>query len=90
MIAIPYAPSISSVVINSAFLISIIVAFYFLYLALNDKITVIGWASVILSIWFFGGMFLSSVGIVGFYIGKTFDQTKKRPSYIISKKLNFD
>ena len=71
-------------------LISIIVAFYFLYLALNDKITVIGWASVILSIWFFGGMFLSSVGIVGFYIGKTFDQTKKRPSYIISKKLNFD
>lgn len=71
-------------------LISIITALYFLYAAWNDKITIIGWASVIISIWFFGGMLLSSVGIVGIYIGKTFDQTKKRPSYIISKKLNFD
>lgn len=66
-----------------------IVAIYFLYLALNGYVSVIGWPSLIVSIWFFGGTLLGVIGLVGLYIGKTFDQTKKRPVYIIAKKINF-
>ena len=65
------------------------VAIYFIYLALNNDVSVIGWPSLIVSIWFFGGTILGVLGLVGIYIGKTFDQTKKRPVYVISKKINF-
>ena len=66
--------------------ISVVITFYFFYLAWNAKFTITGWSSLIISIWFFGGVLLSSIGITGIYIGKTFDQTKKRPTYIITKK----
>ena len=71
-------------------IISIIITFYFFYLAWNAKITITGWSSLIISIWFFGGVLLSSIGVTGIYIGKTFDQTKKRPTYIIAKKNKYN
>lgn len=46
-----------------------------------------GWASIIVTIAFFGGLQLSILGIMGLYIGKIFMQGKKRPFYII-KELN--
>lgn len=46
-----------------------------------------GWASIIVTIAFFGGLQLSILGIIGLYIGKIFMQGKKRPFYII-KELN--
>lgn len=42
-----------------------------------------GWASVIMTIVFFGGLQLIILGIIGIYIGKLFMQSKKRPNYII-------
>lgn len=42
-----------------------------------------GWASVIVSIVFFGGLQLIILGIIGLYLGKTFTQGKNRPRYII-------
>jgi len=42
-----------------------------------------GWASVIVTIAFFGGLQLMIMGIVGLYLGKTFMQGKGRPRYII-------
>lgn len=44
-----------------------------------------GYASLIISIWFFAGLILSVLGMVGLYIGKTFEQVKNRPIYIIDK-----
>jgi len=44
-----------------------------------------GWASLMVSIWFFSGLILFAVGVVGIYVGKTFEQTKQRPLYIIDK-----
>jgi len=44
-----------------------------------------GWASLMVSIWFFSGLILFAIGIVGIYVGKTFEQTKQRPLYIIDK-----
>ncbi len=42
-----------------------------------------GWISIILSIWFVGGLILSSLGIVGIYIARIFNQVKNRPLYIV-------
>ena len=46
-----------------------------------------GWASLILSIWFVGGVVLISVGIVGVYIGRIYKEVKGRPLYNIKEKL---
>jgi dolichol-phosphate mannosyltransferase len=44
-----------------------------------------GWASVIVTIVFFGGINLLILGIIGIYIAKMFYQTKRRPHYIIKE-----
>jgi len=45
-----------------------------------------GWASLMLSIYFIGGIIITNLGIIGYYVGKNYDETKKRPIYIISEK----
>jgi dolichol-phosphate mannosyltransferase len=47
--------------------------------------TVSGWASVIATIAFFGGLQLMILGIIGIYLGKLFMQSKHRPHYIIKE-----
>lgn len=42
-----------------------------------------GWASLIISIYFMGGIITALLGIIGIYLGKTFDETRKRPLYIV-------
>jgi glycosyltransferase involved in cell wall biosynthesis len=44
-----------------------------------------GWASLIVTLLFSTGVLLTSIGIAGIYIGKTFEQVKNRPKYIIDK-----
>jgi glycosyltransferase involved in cell wall biosynthesis len=41
----------------------------------------IGWASLIISVWFLGGLMLMSIGLIGEYIGKIYQETKQRPRY---------
>lgn len=45
--------------------------------------TVAGWTSLILSIWFLGGLQLISIGLIGQYIGKIYTEVKNRPRYNI-------
>lgn len=47
-----------------------------------------GWASVMVLILFVTGLLLISMGILGIYIGKVFEQVKRRPIYLIDKILN--
>ncbi|RYM04599.1 glycosyltransferase [Sporolactobacillus sp. THM7-7] len=47
--------------------------------------TISGWTSLILSIWIIGGMQLVAIGVIGEYIGKIFQETKRRPRYIIER-----
>lgn len=61
---------------------SILYVPYVIYAFVN-KVEVSGWASVIMTIVFFGGLQLIILGIIGIYVGKMFIQTKKRPNYII-------
>lgn len=61
------------------FVINVIRAFYL-------EAEVSGWASLILTVVFFGGMQMTILGIIGLYIGKVFTQVKDRPNYIIRSK----
>lgn len=54
--------------------------------AFISRTEISGWASLIMTIVFFGGLNLIILGIIGIYIGKIFKQTKERPSYIISEE----
>ena len=67
--------------------LSFIVGIYYLYLALTGKIAQPGFSSLILSIWFLSGIIISCIGIVGVYLGKTFDQAKGRPTFIIDEEV---
>lgn len=67
---------------------SLCIAFYFLIRYILGDINVIGFASLIVSIWFLSGMIVMLIGIVGIYIGKVFDNTKKRPLFIVNEELN--
>ncbi len=66
--------------------ISIIIMIY----AFIRKVTgnnVEGWTFITISIWFLGGLQMLSLGIVGEYIGKVYNETKQRPRYIIEENL---
>ena len=47
-----------------------------------------GWSSLMISMWFIGGMIMISLGIVGEYVGKIYLETKGRPRFIVEKFLN--
>lgn len=50
--------------------------------------TVVGWASVICSVWAIGGLILLSLGVIGEYIGKIYLETKARPRFLIREILD--
>jgi dolichol-phosphate mannosyltransferase len=64
--------------------ISILYLPYVLYSLYSGK-AISGWASVIATIAFFGGVQLMVLGIIGLYLGKIFMQSKQRPRYIINE-----
>ena len=47
-----------------------------------------GWTSLILSIWFLGGVQLIAIGVIGEYIGKIYSESKHRPLYHIEELLD--
>jgi polyisoprenyl-phosphate glycosyltransferase len=67
---------------------SIIFSIYNLILFFNGKILAPGWTSIIISIWFLSGIIIFTLGLVGLYIGKIFENIKNRPIYIINEKVN--
>lgn len=48
--------------------------------------TIVGWTTLMVSVWGIGGLILLSLGVVGEYIGKIYLETKARPRYIISER----
>lgn len=80
--------------IQFGFLISLVSFIYGLYLMFRYFFLfqpVAGWTSVMVSIYFIGGLIFFNFGVLGLYIGKVFDETKGRPLYLIQDKTeSFD
>lgn len=70
-------------------LISFLLALYNVISYFLGFIQVPGFTTTIFSIWFIGGLTMFVLGIVGLYVGKTFDQVKERQLFVIEDKLNF-
>jgi dolichol-phosphate mannosyltransferase len=56
--------------------------------ALLRSIPVPGWASLMVSLYFLGGVIIFVLGIVGLYVGKSFQEAKKRPLYVVQDAVN--
>ncbi|MDD3173536.1 MAG: glycosyltransferase family 2 protein [Herbinix sp.] len=69
------------------FIISIFMLLY-TFIQYFRGLTVIGWSSILISIWAIGGLILLSLGVIGEYVGKIYLETKERPRYIIESFLN--
>ncbi|WP_326981884.1 glycosyltransferase family 2 protein [Chryseobacterium sp. MYb264] len=66
--------------------LSTLLGIFFIVRYFEGKITEPGFSSLILSICFLSGVIISCIGIVGIYLGKTFNQTKNRPIFIIDEE----
>jgi dolichol-phosphate mannosyltransferase len=62
---------------------------YIIYRKLTQGIPIVGWTSLIVSIYFMGGLTLTLIGVIGIYLGEAFDEMKQRPLYIV-RRATFD
>ena len=70
----------------------LIFSFIFVLKLVYDKIshhtTLMGWTSLMVSIFFIAGLLFAYLALLGLYVGNIFQETKSRPVYTIKKKLN--
>ena len=69
---------------------SFVIGVIYLIRYIGGEITVLGFTSLIISVWFLSGIIIFILGVIGLYIGKTFEKVKNRPLYIIDNKINFN
>lgn len=70
------------------FSITFITLLFLIYILIKKLFYVdfqIGWSSLFVSIWLVGGIIIFSIGVIGIYVSKIFNQTKNRPLFIIKK-----
>ncbi|MEA5616572.1 glycosyltransferase family 2 protein [Cronbergia sp. UHCC 0137] len=83
---IAYSDKPLRISIKLGFTISLLAFIYGIYILVRALIygsVVTGWSSLIVSIYFLGGIIIYNLGIIGIYLGKSFDEAKKRPLYLI-------
>ncbi len=74
--------------IEFGFIMTFLSLLYALWLVIRYLIydvPVQGWTSVMVSIYLIGGLLFANMGVLGLYIGKVFNETKKRPLYVVSE-----
>ena len=67
-------------------LVAIAIIGYALYEHLTGH-TIVGWTSLLVSMWFIGGAILTAIGVIGEYIGKIYKEVKRRPRYFVEKEV---
>ena len=90
-IAVSYttSPLLYSVYLGfSAAGLAVIASLYYAYRYVIHGVGVTGWTSTIISIWFLGGAILVNSGVMGLYLGKVFEQVKRRPLFLVDETLN--
>jgi dolichol-phosphate mannosyltransferase len=88
-IILTYSDKPLRTIIKLGLLISLLSFFYVgfsIWQWCNDQILVPGYTSLIASVWLLSGILISTLGIIGLYIGKTFEAVKSRPLYIIQNE----
>ncbi len=88
---IAHSNKLLKLTVKLGLLISFISFLYVLWLVFKYffwETPLLGWTSVIASVYLLGGIVLSAIGVVGIYIGKIFDEVKNRPLYLISEIIN--
>jgi dolichol-phosphate mannosyltransferase len=78
--------------IKFGFMVSMLSFLYGVWLIFKHFVfaeAVEGWTSVMVSIYFIGGLIFANMGVLGLYIGKIFDETKDRPIYLV-QETTFD
>ena len=67
--------------------VSFIYGAYLIYERIFFNTAVAGYTSIMVTILFLGGVIITSVGIVGEYVGRIYNEVKKRPIYVIDEEL---
>lgn len=89
---IAYSDKPLRMAVRFGFLMAILSFCYGLYILVRAAlygVPIMGWSSLIVSLYFIGGVIISILGIIGIYLGKTFDESKKRPLYVV-RRATFD
>jgi dolichol-phosphate mannosyltransferase len=92
-IAISYSDKPLKLVIKTGMAISAFSLFYIIYTVIryfSGAIIISGFTSLIISIWFLSGLIIFTLGVIGQYVGRSFEGIKNRPIYIIDEKINKD
>ena len=69
------------------FVLSLLVIGWIVFDKIVFDTAVRGWSSTMASIYFIGGIQIMSIGIIGEYVGRNFQESKKRPRYIIDEEI---
>jgi dolichol-phosphate mannosyltransferase len=72
--------------VRFGFVLAFLAFCYGLYIIVHALLygsSISGWASLIVSMYFIGGIIIAILGVMGIYLGKAFDEAKKRPLYIV-------
>ena len=68
--------------------LSLLAALYFFFKWLSGDVVVLGYTSIMISVWLLSGVLISIFGIIGLYIGRMFQKVKDRPLYIVKNLIN--
>jgi polyisoprenyl-phosphate glycosyltransferase len=72
--------------VRFGFVIAALAFCYGLYIIVRALLygsPITGWSSLIASVYFIGGIIIAILGVIGIYLGKTFEEAKKRPLYVV-------
>jgi glycosyltransferase involved in cell wall biosynthesis len=82
-------PLVISIYLGAIFsTLSFLAAIYFVIRFLTLGVGVEGWTSLMVSLYFIAGLLLANLGVLGLYVGKSFEQAKGRPLYVVRDLRN--